>query len=594
MYPSEASLIPVTIALTKFVEEYLGSSWFSILSLGKAWFPYWYLGTPYRYLTGPLVPIVLSLLHEISPDSTLFNLTFILIGFTYLLSIVGWLFLVKRIQNSNFKTTHLILLVLLLVFPWRMFTSLSLSEASLSIARNLLPFVLLAIYKLLVKRELKEWVTAVFAVSLLLLTNTGIFTILLVGIIALIFARSFKNNKFSNISYYIKRVSIAIILSLLIVTLWYTPGYWWLQLINPSIGGVSGIKVFVRILELLKGLVPLGLAVFAVYFSMKLKKRLSVFTLVWVFAFLFLTTFRFIGDPDFWTDWSVWLYELEIGVAILVSLVINGFVSRKVGLESFPKTYYLIPIALLFPFYLTWRVHLALGKPELLPGQVPEEVSSLNKAQEIVGNESRIFLSGSTVFWAGSYDTPPMQVRGGADRASIHPLWQHAAYQLREGKDPELAKRWLSALGTQYVLVHTDRSRERYHDFKNNSKWKEVGKKVWEEEGDILYQIGDVSMAWVVDLDALSKAEEPENGKDKEAIGMYIDAKKRPVSLLWDDSDSIGIKFDNLGEGEGVVVAITYHRGWKTDVDATVEKDVMGNVLIIPEDNQLREINLKY
>ena len=50
MFPAQLSFIPVTVALTRFIEAngFVGT------------YPYWYLGTtPVKYLTGPVVPGVL-------------------------------------------------------------------------------------------------------------------------------------------------------------------------------------------------------------------------------------------------------------------------------------------------------------------------------------------------------------------------------------------------------------------------------------------------------------------------------------------------------------------------------------------------------
>lgn len=506
MYPPQTSLIPVTVALSRFFEEQGLSAFFEN-------YPFWYLSsTPYRYLTGPIIPLISASLHKVLSDVTLFDITIWLVIVSYVISVFGWLILINKIRDSRFKILDLrfiihnsLFIILLVVLPWRLFSALALSEASFTIARNFLPWVLLAFWGAINKGDRGKKTVAVIAASLLLLVNTSILPIFLVGLASLILAASFKKGKIRKIGRRIKNSLFLILISLFLVTFWYTPGYWITVIANPSIGGASGIKVFLRIIDLLKSSVPLVLAIGAVYFSKNIKSKLAIFALTWTFTFLFLTTFRFIGDPDFWMDWSTWLSELEVGFALLIStFAFNILRARKFEILSTKyetnqkfklqnskqfSIWYLAFgfLLLILPFYLTWRTHLALGKPRLISREIPEGVRSLDKLAETVGT-NRVFLSGSTVFWANAfYDI--YQVRGGRDQVAVHPTWDKAAYELREGKESADSLRWLDELDVSYVLVHGPKSYEYYHDFRNINKWKIIGNVVWEESGDIIYEI---------------------------------------------------------------------------------------------------------
>ena len=177
MYPSETSLIPVTVALTKFLETNGLKAIFSN-------YPYWYLGsTPFRFLTGPIIPVFLSIFHKLLPNTSLFILTIYLIAFSFLLSAFGWTILwfqVSSIKHQGGKTVlHTTFYILLfLIFPWRLFASLTLEEGSFTIARNLMPLALLAIWSHFAKKDLKSKTWAVLAVSALLLINTSVLPIL--------------------------------------------------------------------------------------------------------------------------------------------------------------------------------------------------------------------------------------------------------------------------------------------------------------------------------------------------------------------------------------------------------------------------------
>ena len=80
MFPSQTSLIPITVALAKFT----AANGFGGL------YPYWYLGsTPVKYLTGPVVPGVLVGLHQLLPNFSLFDLSYFVILTSYFISAIG-------------------------------------------------------------------------------------------------------------------------------------------------------------------------------------------------------------------------------------------------------------------------------------------------------------------------------------------------------------------------------------------------------------------------------------------------------------------------------------------------------------------------
>ena len=107
-----------------------------------------------------------------------------------------------------------------------------------------------------------------------------------------------------------------------------------------------------------------------------------------------------------------------------------------------------------------------------------------------VGNCSlRAYVSGSSAFWLNSW-FDVAQVRGGGEQGSLNPWWPHGSYQIREGRDAELADLWLKVLGVSYLVVHGEESLEVYHDFRYPSKFDgmEEWEKVWEREGDMIYR----------------------------------------------------------------------------------------------------------
>jgi len=139
------------------------------------------------------------------------------------------------------------------------------------------------------------------------------------------------------------------------------------------------------------------------------------------------------------------------------------------------------------PFLISYLIWNKLGKPALLSGKIPEGVGSLGSVSNIV-KKDLTFLSGSTVFWADAL-ADIYQVRGGRDQVAVHPTWDKAAWEFREGPAGEKTLEWVKKYKVKYVLVHTPDSKEYYHDFKNLEKWSGIGKSVFEGEGDILFKM---------------------------------------------------------------------------------------------------------
>lgn len=471
MFPPQTSLIPVTVALARFIEShgFVGD------------YPFWYLGVPVRFLAGPIVPGFLVGLHKLLPAFSFFDLSYALIFVSFIVGAFGWGLLTWRLSKN--KKMGLVAGILFLILPWKWLSALALSETSAVVVANLLPFGLVILVSYLVHRSFQRLILAVVGISILLLVNTGIIPTLVVGMVALSLTISYEENQFKNLSKYLKRPLFVSVLSLLIVTVWYTPVFWWALLVNPSLGGKTGFQVIWRIFDLFKVFIPLILAVSAVFFWRKIKSELGVFAFIWVLTFVFLTAFRFLSNPAFWQDFSSWFLELEIGLGLILAKILTDRLNRST------KIYIVILSSFLLPYLITSLIYWKLGQPVFVSSSKPVITKSLEELNRIAGVQpERIFLSGSTVFWANSlYDL--YQVRGGRDEASINPGWLKASYEIREGSDPQKTITSLKKLGVTYVLVHGADSLEYYHDFKNLEKWDQIGRKIWESEGNMIYQI---------------------------------------------------------------------------------------------------------
>ena len=545
-WPTQTSLIPATVALARYIEShgFLGE------------YPYWYLGsTPIKYLIGPVVPSLLVFSHKIFPNLSFFDLSFLTLIFPFLFSALGWGILARYLSQNKF--IGLIAGLITIILPWHWISSLGLSELSSVAASSLTPWVLLLFARYqkgpvsLLKANSKYQIflpAASFA--LLLLTNTVSSIPSIVGmiILAIIFNKKWEEG--------LKRVGLVVFSGWLLTLWWYTPGYWLTILGAPSIGGKSAMSAFVTLLNLLRGFVPVILAVVLVWWKVKPKTMLAKFTLLWLVFFGSLTLFRFISDPDFWMDWTSWVGEVEVGVVLLASMLIfrsvrhlkkpfgqhtRGPVSRfppasarfnflsmivqwsirklrAGGNPSTPATprgvypelvegsYFLkwLPafnfdrkftiFYLLFTIYIVFGWVVAWQKRDFwLPRKdisQTVEYKIANRLDELVKPGETVFLSGTTAFWLNSF-FDIRQVRGGVDQAAKDLRWRQAAWEIREGNNPQKSGVWLKNLNINYLVVHTSQSREFYHDFKYPEKFEETSslQKVYDNQGDRIYRV---------------------------------------------------------------------------------------------------------
>ncbi|MFC1624966.1 hypothetical protein ACFL15_01170 [Patescibacteria group bacterium] len=469
MYPAQTSLIPVTVALVRYIKDtgFIGN------------YPYWYLGTtPVKYLIGPVIPSIEIFINKLF-SINFFDISIYLVIVGTLLSCLGWSLFIYQITKD--KKLSFLSFLFLLIFPWRIISSLILSETSFAISRNFIPFVLMSTYLFVKRKNILSFLIALFLHCFILLTHSGIIPILIVFEISLILSLSYKNKKFIKVTKYLKKVLILFISSFLLVTLWYGLDYWLTIFINPSLGGLSVFKVFLRIFELLRWFIPIYFAAVLTRLFQKDDNKLTLFVFLFVGFFGILTFYRFIADYDFWTDWTTWLFEIEIGVAIIVSSL---FLKAK---NNIFKTYAKLAFMLGISFLATFLLFQKIGKPKLVSDIHPEYMSSLEYIQNI-SKDDLVFLSGTSVFWVNSmFDI--YQVRGGRDEVAVNPEWNTLSFDLRESNNVNTVTNWLSKYEIGYILVHSQESKEYYKDFKNQNMWPNLGTLILNENGDQIYKI---------------------------------------------------------------------------------------------------------
>ena len=501
MYPPQTSLISATVALIRFFSENGFASFFQN-------YPYWYLGsTPFRYLIGPVVPVFEYALRTAFPTVSFFSLTIWLIVASMAVGGFGWLLLITKILKKDEakipKSFYFLFLIVYFILPWKYLSGFTLSEGTYMVAEGLIPFVLVSVWIYLLKKDRPSLVVSCLSVALMLLINTNVLFLLIVGTAALCLTVSFKTNRFRHIEKRLKRGFSPVVLGFIVATLWYGPKFWWVQLANPGIGGLAGINVILTLIDFLKNLIPLVAVILVLYFSHKIKSRITIFSLVWLLTFVLLTLYRFMANPAFWMDWTSWLTEVEVGIFLLISAwalpqkvgPVGGsshstFLANAAGAQwdsLRPRHPQFFIILFVLPFLATFYVYNSLGKPKILSRYPPAAIYSLGLVGSLPKN-SLVFVTGSSTFWLNAF-FDVIQVRGGRDEVAIDPNWRTAAYTFRESKDQSLIEDYLKKLNVSFVLVNTAGSHDYYKDYKNVGLWQGIGTNVASENGDYLLKV---------------------------------------------------------------------------------------------------------
>lgn len=483
MFPSQTSLIPATVALAKFLEA----------NGAGGVYPFWYLGTtPFKYLTGPVVPYLLVFVKKILPVFSYFDLSIFLVFISFFISAFGWGLLAWFLSKD--RRLGIVVGILSLIMPWHIVSALGLSEVSAVLANSLTPWILLAFQRFTIHDlRFKNLLPPAIIFALLLLTNSTASVSVIVGVLILAFVSS------KHWQEGLKKAAIVFAGGWFLSLWWYGFGFWLTVWGAPGIGGKNILGVLGTLLNFLRGFLPVIAAVLIVSWKVKPKTVFDKFSLGWIVIFGSLTLFRFMADWDFWMDWTVWTSEVEVGVALVFAKLIYDSRFKIQDFNTFllfvnPKSLFVI-LLIVSGWFLAWQ-NRGFWLPRVdMSGTVEYKIAHLleqetrNKKQE-TGKNSTVFLSGTTAFWLNAL-VDVKQVRGGRDEASVNNKWRDVSWEVREGDEGNRAVEALRGLGVDYLVVHADQSKEFYHDFKYPEKFEGVGllEKIYDQEGDVIYQI---------------------------------------------------------------------------------------------------------
>ena len=471
MYPAQTSFIPVQVALARFLES---QGWRAVFVN----YPYWYLGTtPFRYLTGPILPTLLVSLHRFLPGLTLFEILLGLICITFPFGATGVYLLVKEMKGGRFSA----LLAAIFYFFGPVIPLLfRFSDGIYLIALSFLPYILIFYLRFLKQWQRKTAIYLTLSITGLVLLDTTIIPSLIFAMTAVFLAKT----GWKNVEEKLKRSLWLIVYSVLLATIWYTPGYWLTLLTAPSLAGKTLLSVAISLPRLLAIALAFFLAIFSTRFFKK-KNLFRDFCFFWLFIFGFLTLARFMADPDFWLDWSAYGIELQMGIGMGLSLILSRIK------EKTRRTF--MSMVLISLLIVSWLFLVKNNVIDTFQKEINQSVEYRigEKLTEIVKPGEKVFLSGTTVFWLNTFFDIP-QVRGGEDKAAVHPIWDKAAWEIREGTKVELSEEWLRELGVKYLVVHDQTSKEFYHDFAYPEKFEQGNfQKLYQDNGDRIYQLRD-------------------------------------------------------------------------------------------------------
>ena len=209
MFPAQTSFIPITVALTKYIEAYGFSNNY----------PYWYLGsTPVRYLIGPVVPSLLVVFHKVLPSVSFFDLSIVAVLLFQFLTALGWGLLAWKLSGK--RLIGVFVLVGVFILPWHWVSAFGLGEVSAILAQAMTPWVLMAYAKYQISNTKYQILLPVTAITFLLLTNTTASISAIVGLVILAISNS--KDQIANI----KKAALVILGGWALSMLWYGPGYY--------------------------------------------------------------------------------------------------------------------------------------------------------------------------------------------------------------------------------------------------------------------------------------------------------------------------------------------------------------------------------
>lgn len=562
----QTSLIPTVLSLSNFFIAHFPNISF---------YPYWYDGNPYKYLIGPIIPFLLMIL---KPFADLQTIYLIIIAISLLLGSYG-LYLFLRNFGAGFAES-IISGLIFFILPGSI-ALLYYQNGLNHVAFSLLPFILIIYKRYLEKESVIDALLLLLLTTLALLINISIILSIIISLVAI----SILFNLHKQEEERITRVILIFISAIFLSSVWYGLKFWWVILTNPSFGGEPFYNLVVSIGNSLLSLTPILLAVIFVKWrkyadTIASHNKHNLFAYIFFGSFFILSFIRFISDIDFVLDWTGYVLELQFGLSIILGYIFSSLKRKRI--------IYILAVTVIAVCIVSDTI-LYKGLYSKMDQAFMDNVTNLLTSN--VKNTDRVFISGSPVFWINS-KMNIMQVRGGNDVSSINPYWSHGSYQIRNGSDPNLTFGWMRVFGASYILVHSETSKEYFHDFTNINKYSDFNL-IAQNKGDKLFKISNSSVARIAPkkiLDVLP----PLNGADKNSLDKYTENLLTPIDFYFQDPNKIMIS-GNLQKDQAISLAITHDSNWMLEEGkGNLMSDSYGNTVIMAKNPGYNSFLLSY
>jgi hypothetical protein len=180
--------------------------------------------------------------------------------------------------------------------------------------------------------------------------------------------------------------------------------------------------------------------------------------------------------------------------------------------------------------------------------------------------QARTFVSGSVRFWWDTWHDLA-QVGGGSEQGLLNPQVWHATWEIMLGRNPDLAVRWLAALGADAVIVSDKQSQEIYHDFSFPGKFAGVLPVLYDDrQGNVIYQVPRryPSLARVVDR-ARFEIMQPIEQTNLDSLRTYSAAIEEgpdsPTTTAWSGTNTMRVHA-RVAPGQSILVQVTFDPAW--------------------------------
>ncbi len=197
--------------------------------------------------------------------------------------------------------------------------------------------------------------------------------------------------------------------------------------------------------------------------------------------------------------------------------------------------------------------------------------------------QARTLVTGSIRFWWDTWHDLA-QVGGGSEQGLLNAYVVPANTELTWGSDPDLAVRWLTALGADAVIVPFKQSQEVFREYRFPYKFNGALPVLYDDhQGNVIYQVPRryPSLARVVDTARLQVLQPLTPQTNLEAVRAYTEVVEEgsdsPTTTTWNGTDRMRIHA-RVAQGQSIVVQVTYDPAWHAYLDGRalpVHKDAV-------------------